>query len=352
MERGDGNEKSMCPTAIRAHVLVGTIFLRDGAMERALKRKQRSQLRGVKIHMVQIGLGNNRTFIQNLAGPREEWSSHMHWLMQSCSRCSADGFTGVAVEPVSEYAHAAEMTASMHLPGVQVMQVAIGQSENEKGCIHVLRHDEELETDVRDGMKEQLDYLRNMSCLGVPHPDFEVCAKHISEMYGVHVEMVPREVKVWSWKTLVEKVGFKGAELLMIDAEGSDAGILRSMLQHCTQCAEELPDLIQFESSGHCDRLESRCAEKEVVERLEKAAYIIVARTRQDTYAVKKSVMKERAELMKWLQSWRCSSCDCTEQYPYDMTGYDLVCGACSVRKTRCVQGDGDGNDPVGGMPK
>ena len=342
----------MCLTAIWVHALAGMEDSRDRAMAPALKRKHESSLQGAKINMVQIGLGNNRTFIQNLAGRREEWSSHMHWLMQSCSRSSADGFTGVAVEPVREHADAAEITASMHLPGVRVMQVAIGQSENEKGCIHVLRHDAELETDVRDGMKEQLEYLRNMSCLGGPHPDFEVCAKYISETYGVLVEMVPREVKVLSWKTLVERVGFRGAEVLMIDAEGSDAGILRSMLQHCEECAEELPDLIQFESLGHCDRLERGCVEKEVIGRLEKAAYIIVARSWQDTYAVKESVMKEREEVIKWLQSWRCSSCGSTDQYPYEMTGYDLVCGACSVSKIGRVQRDGDVNDTVGGMPK
>ena len=79
----------------------------------AMSRKRPvSHPAGYRASMVQIGLGNNRTFIYNFKDEQDEdsrrWSSHIHWLLGSCSIRSAEEFFGVAVEPVAEYARGCE----------------------------------------------------------------------------------------------------------------------------------------------------------------------------------------------------------------------------------------------------
>lgn len=296
-----------------------------------VKRKVSSSPERSKANMVQIGLGNNQTFIYNFEGS-ERWNSHMQWLLGSCSIWSAEEFLGVAVEPVEEHAREASEAASERLPRVMVMQAAIGQSENGKGTMYVLKVQDKLEGGRTDGLRVELEYLRNMSCLGKAHPDFAECQARIQWKHSVCVQMEPREVDVMSWESLVKKARFKGTEVLLIDAEGSDACILRSMLEYCSRCPEELPDLIQFESRGHCDRLEDQGVEKDVVDQLKKAGYMLVSRSRHDTYMVKESAVERRGELRSWMETWKCRGCERYGQFPYEMTDAGEMCTTCALQ--------------------
>ena len=53
-----------------------------------------------------------------------------------------------------------------------------------------------------------------------------------------------------------------GCEVLAVDAEGYDTKILRSLIAYCRKHPEQWPELIPFETMGHCDRHEEACAEQ------------------------------------------------------------------------------------------
>ena len=82
--------------------------------------------RGASVHFVQIGLGTNTTFIQNLGGPWEEWTKAVDWLSTAMSETRASHVRGVAVEPVGELVKALQ-PATQQLPSVCLVQAAIGE---------------------------------------------------------------------------------------------------------------------------------------------------------------------------------------------------------------------------------
>ena len=78
-----------------------------------------------------------------------------------------------------------------------------------------------------------LTYLRNMSCVGKPHPDFKHRRLKFLDMFGFDIAMQAKSIYVWAYRELVEHFIFKGVELLMIDAEGYDIMILNSVDGYC-----------------------------------------------------------------------------------------------------------------------
>ena len=64
---------------------------------------------------------------------------------------------------------------------------------------------------------------------------------------------------------LVEQLNFKGVELLLIDAEGYDTRILRSVAEYCeTQefnGSWEWPEVICCETLGHCNKTDGEGSE-------------------------------------------------------------------------------------------
>ncbi len=52
---------------------------------------------GARVNFVQVGLGTNRTFIQNLAGKPHDWDYSVNWLLKACSEDDVARFCGVAV---------------------------------------------------------------------------------------------------------------------------------------------------------------------------------------------------------------------------------------------------------------
>ena len=58
---------------------------------------------------------------------------------------------------------------------------------------------------------------------------------------------------------------FSGVEVLVIDAEGYDCCIIESMIDYCTRNSEAWPDIIQFETWGHCNAHEHSWTEEDTV---------------------------------------------------------------------------------------
>ena len=77
-----------------------------------------------------------------------------------------------------------------------------------------------------------------------------------------------RKTNMWTWQRLLQRCNFSSCEVLLIDAEGYDAKILRSVVKHCRSHPGSWPDLIQFESMGHADSIEGKGAEWGAIELL------------------------------------------------------------------------------------
>ena len=257
----------------------------------ARKRRRRpaalrhADFAGKRIHVVQVGLGTNSTFIQNLGGLQRDWCATIDWLMETVSEGSPARVNGVGVEPVAEHAEAMRSIASRRLPIVAVLQLALGEAEEEDVEIHALTEGKNADVlrqvplHQREEIMYHLTFLRNMSCLGNVHPEYEEWREYLRDHYGVDVNLASVRTSVWSYGHLSRELNFVGCELLIVDAEGWDAAILRSMMAHCQQeersGRDAWPYVIKFETMGHCDRLEGTDAEWAAITELLRSGYTL-----------------------------------------------------------------------------
>merc|ERR1719277_2421825 len=125
------------------------------------------------------------------------------------------------------------------LPQVQLVQAAMGEEDAEDAEIHVLTPEtyrallEAVPQNMRRHLEMDLDYVRNMSCVGREHPTFNLSRKLAWQRYGVDICLKPLRTDVWSYGRLAKALDFCGCEVLLIDAEGHDTKILRSLIWHC-----------------------------------------------------------------------------------------------------------------------
>ena len=105
------------------------------------RRKDYFDFKGKKLHFLQIGLGNT-TFIQNMAGPWDQWSQKVHWLVQALSEQRPECVRGVGVEPVRHLIHG-HWLLLRHLPYVELIHVAASDVEAQNMEVHVLTQESE-----------------------------------------------------------------------------------------------------------------------------------------------------------------------------------------------------------------
>lgn len=271
----------------------------------------RSDFGRKRIHVVQVGLGTNSTFVQNLGGVKRDWCPTVDWLLETVSERNPEELTGVGVEPVAEHAEAMRAITSRHLPKVALLQVALGEADEEDVEIHALtdgKNEEVLMQVPKHKRKEithHLAFLRNMSCVGSVHPEYEEQREWLQDRYGVDVNLASIRTSVWSYGRLARELNFLGCELLIIDAEGCDAAILRSLVAHCRE--EESygrnawPYVIQFETMGHCDRIEGANAEWDAITELQRSGYTLAAYSHYNSQLVHSEALK-----IPRIDEWAC----------------------------------------------
>ena len=258
--------------------------------------------KGKRINFVQIGLGTNSTFIQNCGGQWHEWDKNIDWLLWACSEHQQDKVRGIAVEPVAELVDALRGPAD-GIPLVALVQVAMGECEVRCADMQVFsvterdRFVQQVPDEKQAEVKRSLEYLVNMSSVGVAHPLLQTHLQWIVAQYDIHVAVEKRQSEVWTWWTLAEKCNFIGCEVLVIDTEGSDAAILRSMIEYCQRTPSAWPDLIQFETMGHCDEKEGWGTEWGVIEMLQKKGYMLVNTGRHNSHLVLGSALDTEQRL-------------------------------------------------------
>ena len=249
-----------------------------------------------RINFVQIGLGTNSTFVHNLAGQDSDWDNNVEWLMAAMRQRDPLLVRGIAVEPVSELVKELSLTVKK-LPYVELVEVAMGEHDCPGVDIQVFSVQErddllrQVPASRREGLKQRLEYILNMSCIEDVHPWVPEMMQQISKDYDIDLSLSnikKQKTCVWSWQKLQKECKFKGCEVLCIDTEGYDVKILRSLISHCSKNTDEWPYLIQFETMGHCDRLENRQAEWGVIEELCKYGYKLVHQSSLNSHLVRK----------------------------------------------------------------
>ena len=114
---------------------------------------------GQNLHFLQIGLGNNTTFIQNIAGQLSEWSYNVDWLLQAASEWRHDSVRGVGVEPVGHLIRRHRRLLKW-MPNVELVQAAVSDVEAEGMEMHLLAQQTEqrLLSQVDEHYKENLQF--------------------------------------------------------------------------------------------------------------------------------------------------------------------------------------------------
>ena len=297
---------------------------------------------GCSVHVVQIGLGTNSTFIQNYASSGD-WDEGLDWILQVVGDVPLECLAGVGVEPVREHVEALLPRVKELLPRVSVVQQAIGDREQTSRLFKwpKQKHEELLRRvppRQRGGLEWSLSYLVNMSCVGQQHPDMQHYLDSIRDIHGEHFDVEQVSVGVWTWGKLVQELNFNGCEVLIVDTEGYDARVLRSMISHCLECERESsadvwPMVIQFETQGHCDKLEGGAAEWDVILALEKVGYTLVHYSYYNTHLARTKELVQNCRVQYWAGSLVCDLCWRREAYPYLTAHGDrkIYCRACLV---------------------
>ena len=298
---------------------------------------------GRDVHVVQVGLGTNSTFIQNLRGNIEDWNSTIAWMLEVLSEDKPGAIRGVGVEPVLQHVGALQQGLDSALPNVALVCAALGDRDCDGVDVHVLtkkHHDDLLRSvpeHLRHDLQYHLEYILNMSCVSCGHPDFGVRRNWLYDRYGVWVTLERMPTKMWSWQKLCCEFNFRGCELLIVDTEGHDAAILRSMIVHCQQqenCGVDAwPCVIQFETMSHCDKMEGEGTEWNVIRDLERHGYTMLHFSHHNSHVVRRGVLNSNERVQAWAGSFRCCLCSRRWGFPYCSDGDAVVyCQQCAAK--------------------
>ena len=152
----------------------------------------------------------------------------------------------------------------------------------------------------------------------------------IAKEFGVKLRVKSHWANVWCWGRLAKKCNFRGCELLVIDTEGHDCRILRSVIEHCKLSPAEWPQLIQFETMGHCDELEGDDTEWNTIKALIGEGYTLLYYSHHNTIHVHTESSAREARLQAWLGSFWCSDCERQRAFPYYSSNGKDLCQRCS----------------------
>ena len=114
-----------------------------------------------------------------------------------------------------------------HLPNASLVQAAISTQSQEVIVFAITpeEYSERLATvaqDQQQAWKDDVTYLRNMSCVGDKHPWFQDLSARLVNEYGVGIQMEPVPSRSLSYTDLSSLLQIGGVEVLIIDAEGHD----------------------------------------------------------------------------------------------------------------------------------
>ena len=263
---------------------------------------------GQRLHVLQIGLGTFGTFIEHITDEKERYQ-FLSWLLPAVTD-SSSLLRAVGVEPLREICSRL-VPMLKGLPNAALVHAAMG-CQKEDLLMYRMNPDacrSRIELDQCDVYDAAVLYLKNMSCVGQVHPYAMPCLEDIRKDFGVCIEIEKVHVTGITYGDLHCMLNCSGTELLVIDAEGHDCQILRSMIDYCTNKADSAwPTIIHFETQGICDVVDGSGSEDRVISALESLGYLLFYRA-NDTTMVRKNAITCGSALAQWIDSHRCYYC-------------------------------------------
>ena len=271
--------------------------------------------KGKKVNVLQVGLGTFGTFVQGDSG----W---IRFLFGATSRQFKGPLTGIGVDPVIEcILPLTEQAAS--IGNVALIHGAVGCGTGTR-TLFALPHDAEdnlkcvmnkagTMTEERVNVCNQLDFMRNMSRLDAPHPHYETCMEYINSVTQRDLREIlleKREVACYTFGDILRMTNTTGCELMLIDAEGADCEILRSMLKSCRSSrSSQWPRVILFESRGFGNSPGGPDEDQRIVLELMKHGYHLV-HSGGDTLLLHRQAMRKVPRFRRWADRHFTLTCE------------------------------------------
>ena len=282
---------------------------------------------GEQLHVMQVGLGTFATFLH----------SDTYWmdvLLEASTQRKDDPLRGIGVDPVEEsvvpFEHLAWRRSERY---VSAVLAAVGEQSGSVAlyCLpYMARYNirRELESKGLNWVKRAkvdrtLAYLENMSSVDVLHPDFEDSIEYVRRLSGTkHPLLEKRNVPVFSFHEILERHNSSGCEILIIDAEGADVAILRSMINACKFHNISWPRVIRFETRGLAD-VENDRTEELMVQELQSWGYLLLAFD-DDATLVDIDAMRSSNWVAWWADKhFTLKCCSCGAQLAPSQRNYD-----------------------------
>ena len=224
---------------------------------------------------VEVGTSDWGTITQFCAGQQND--TYVSWVANFI-RTSIDGLRwvrGLAVEPMKEY-----LDALPDLPRVTKVEAAMAEASRDESMLFFVSPanidcywgklkapvtpptstDAPWEVDV-------MWYAKSMSSLGRPQPELLEMLDKVG-----HPELLEqRVVQVLSWGDLCYRYGIGSVDVVQLDCEGMDCGIIKGMLNHFDETGDGLPRLICFEAN----HLTPDCVINQTLQSLEQHGYSV-----------------------------------------------------------------------------
>ena len=278
------------------------------------------------VHIIQIGLGTYGTFIET-----EHW---MDVLLKASSRRPSDKLKAIGVDPVDESAGPLEqLVIDKNEAGASVMLAAVGETQGNvslfclprRARLNMRQELEKMPNDLhtRAVIDWKMSFLENMSSISSPHPHANHEIATAKGLSNTHQELMEkREVQLVTFADILAKHNCRGCEVLIIDAEGADCAIIRSMIHTCQTCKNIMwPSVIRFESAGHSGE-----NEESTVRDLQNHGYLLLD-LYHDATLVYGIALQASIGLREWADkhfSLRCLACS-KIIHPSSMTFADDV---------------------------
>ena len=169
------------------------------------------------------------------------------------------------------------------------------------------------------------------SCEQTCISELQQLCDRVSQDFSVNLTIEYRDVDVWTWEQLEIACNFSGCEVLVLDTEGFDAQILRSIISHCQNDPRSWPWIIKFESMGHCDQLEGFGAEWAVIRQLQAHGYKLVHYSWHDSHLILETMLRAKKKFRQWVRCWKCDQCRVRCQFPYVSSRAGTFCRLCHL---------------------
>ena len=146
-----------------------------------------------------------------------------------------------------------------------------------------------------------------------------------------HVRACVR-ANLWSYGKLAQTLNFRGCEILIVGTEGHDAKILRSMIAHCQEQERngfsDWPEVVQFETMSHCDKVEGKGTEWRVITQLQEVGYELVHFSHRNSQLVRRDALL-CPRIHKWAGTMACRDCQKRHAFPYLSDHLGTACRLC-----------------------